>query len=136
MSVREPKLSNEAEREEIVELTARLLMAISHGDWETYTQLCDPSLTCFEPEACGHLVDGLDFHKFYFDLPGSDEAVQSTIVTPHVRVVGDMALIAYVRLTQKTVNGSPISTAVQETRVWQKLGGRWKHIHFHRSPQA
>lgn len=27
----------------------------------------DPSLTCFEPEALGNLVTGMDFHKFYFD---------------------------------------------------------------------
>ena len=24
-------------------------------------------MTCFEPETVGNLVEGLDFHKFYFD---------------------------------------------------------------------
>ena len=27
----------------------------------------DPRLTAFEPEARGNLVEGLEFHKFYFD---------------------------------------------------------------------
>ncbi len=27
----------------------------------------DPQLTCFEPEAHGNLIEGLDFHRFYFD---------------------------------------------------------------------
>jgi len=32
-----------------------------------YSKLVDPQLTCFEPETCGNLIDGLDFHRFYFD---------------------------------------------------------------------
>ena len=32
-----------------------------------YRTLCDPKMTCFEPETIGNLVEGLDFHKFYFD---------------------------------------------------------------------
>ena len=51
--------------------SARLLAAIDAGDWQTYADLCDERLTCFEPEAAGHLVEGLPFHKFYFDLPPS-----------------------------------------------------------------
>ena len=25
---------------------------------------------------------------------------------------------------------------VEETRIWQKIGGQWKHVHFHRSASA
>lgn len=31
----------------------RLLESIAAGDWGTYAELCDASLTCFEPEAQG-----------------------------------------------------------------------------------
>lgn len=34
---------------------------------EDFRKLCDPSMTCFEPEALGNLIEGMDFHKFYFD---------------------------------------------------------------------
>jgi calcium/calmodulin-dependent protein kinase (CaM kinase) II len=30
-------------------------------------------------------------------------------------------------------NGSPITKATEETRVWQLIDGKWKHVHFHRS---
>lgn len=37
-------------------------------------RICDPGLTSFEPESLGNLVEGMDFHKFYFEncelLPG------------------------------------------------------------------
>lgn len=31
------------------------------------SKICDPHLTAFEPEALGNLVEGIDFHKFYFE---------------------------------------------------------------------
>lgn len=33
----------------------------------TFSKLVDSHLTAFEPEARGNLVEGLEFHKFYFD---------------------------------------------------------------------
>lgn len=29
--------------------------------------LCAPNLTCFEPEAHGHMLTGMDFHKLYME---------------------------------------------------------------------
>jgi ketosteroid isomerase-like protein len=129
-------MSLESDRDAILERTQQLLVAVTSGNWDAYTELCDPSLTCFEPEAMGNLVDGLDFHRYYFNLPSSGPSapVQSTIIGPHIRIVGDMGIIAYVRLTQKMADGKPVTTAMEETRVWQRQNGKWKHVHFHRSP--
>jgi calcium/calmodulin-dependent protein kinase (CaM kinase) II len=125
---------------ELLDLNQKLLVAIASGDWKTYESLCDPSITCFEPEARGNLVVGMPFHKYYFDLPGSPQkpAKQVTMSQPHVRLVGDSAaVISYVRLTQSLdANGSPQTSRMEETRIWQKTGGQWKHVHFHRSPGA
>ena len=120
---------------ELLGLSEKLLTAIDGGDWAGYAALCDASITCFEPEAMGQLVAGLPFHKFYFDLPRGTTPKQSTIASPHVRVMGDAAVVSYVRVVQKLdSHGGPISAAALETRVWQKQAGGWKHVHFHRAP--
>ena len=120
---------------EVLALNQRLLEAIGAADWATYESLCSPDLTCFEPEALGHLVEGMPFHKFYFDLPRGSAPKQSTMASPHVRVLGDAVVLSYVRVVQKLdAAGSPVSVAAMETRVWQKTAAGWKHVHFHRSP--
>lgn len=35
-------------------------------------KICDPGVTSFEPEALGNLVEGIDFHRFYFDNGNAD----------------------------------------------------------------
>jgi calcium/calmodulin-dependent protein kinase (CaM kinase) II len=47
----------------------------------------------------------------------------------------DAAVVSYIRLQQKLDgNGRPLTISTEETRVWQKVGGKWKNVHFHRSP--
>lgn len=122
--------------QQIIDLTQQLLKSIVEADWETYTQLCATEITAFEPEAGGYLVQGLPFHQHYFDragkAPGKD--VTTTIASPVVHVHGDAACIAYIRVTQKLDAERQFVTATkQETRVWHKVNGEWKHVHFHRS---
>lgn len=126
-----------AANDELLQLSQKLLTTIDTGNWSAYADLCDPTITCFEPEAHGQLVGGLPFHKFYFDLPGkpTTPAKQSTIASPHIRVLGETAVVSYVRLVQRLDGaGAPVSVAAMETRVWNKQNGTWKHVHFHRTP--
>jgi calcium/calmodulin-dependent protein kinase (CaM kinase) II len=54
--------------------------------------------------------------------------------SPRVHLLGDVAVIAYVRLNQRVgPDGAPTTAAFEETRVWQRQDGRWRHVHFHRS---
>lgn len=120
--------------EELLELSQQLLDSIDQQNWESYTQLCDPNLTAFEPESCGHLVEGMAFHQFYFEREPTGRAKRSTISSPQVKVIGDVALITYVRVSQRVdEDGCAPTSASEETRVWEKQEGQWKHIHFHRS---
>ncbi len=51
--------------------------------------------------------------------------------------MGDVALVTYTRLSQRASADSPPSTSVfEETRLWQRIDGRWLHVHFHRSVPA
>ena len=120
---------------ELVALTQKLLDSISSGDWATYADLCDPSLTAIEAEAPGQVVAGLDFHKFYFDLGGVRGRHRTTMTNTAVRLMGDAAVVTYARLVQRLdADGKPITATGMETRVWQKRDGRWRHVHFHRTP--
>lgn len=128
---------------ELLKLNQKLLESIVSADWKTYESLCDSSITCFEAEARGQLVVGMPFHRYYFDLGPSSENKSSskklvTMAGPHVRMLGDdAAVISYVRLTQSIdAGGTPQTSKFEETRVWQKIGGAWKHVHFHRSANA
>jgi len=123
-----------SEAEEIVRLTRELLFSIANADWKAYEALCDSTLTCFEPEAAGQLIEGLDFHKFYFQFGPARDGHNTTLSSPHVRIIGDVAIISYVRLNQRINDKSePVASGVAETRVWEKKKNGWKHVHFHRT---
>jgi hypothetical protein len=131
------RLENFAESDDLLRLNQRLLQSIADRDWSTYRELCDPALTAFEPESAGQLVEGLDFHAFYFKLGGGRSPHNVTMCSPRVRFLGDkkdVAVVMYVRLTQRLdQGGEPASVAMQETRIWERQNGRWRHVHFHRS---
>ena len=122
---------------EILTLNQTLLDSVVRGDWSTYAGLCSDDLTCFEAETNGVLAEGLPFHRYYFELPGGDGAptpVTVTMARPHLRWLGDDAVvISYTRLSQRLQNGDPITASCCETRIWQRLNGRWQQVHVHRS---
>jgi len=125
---------DDATRGELLALTERLLESIAQADWETYAELCDPDLTAFEPEARGSLVHGMDFHRFYFERGSGSTPQNTTICSPHVWLFGDTAVVSYVRLLQHIdASGAPTTSRFEETRVWHRRDGAWRHVHFHRS---
>ncbi|XP_072122512.1 calcium/calmodulin-dependent protein kinase type II subunit beta isoform X11 [Mobula birostris] len=124
-----------ARKQEIIKLTEQLIEAINNGDFEAYAKICDPGLTSFEPEALGNLVEGMDFHRFYFEnlLAKNNKPIHTTILNPHVHLIGeDAACIAYIRLTQYIdIQGRPRTTQSEETRVWHRRDSKWQNVHFH-----
>ncbi|KAM3591829.1 uncharacterized protein V6R79_008011 [Siganus canaliculatus] len=127
--------TKQTRKQEIIKITEQLIEAINNGDFEAYTRICDPGLTSFEPEALGNLVEGMDFHKFYFEnlLSKNSKPVHTTLLNPHVHLIGeDAACIAYIRLTQFVdTTGRPRSSQSEETRVWHRRDGKWLNVHFH-----
>ncbi|XP_044053610.1 calcium/calmodulin-dependent protein kinase (CaM kinase) II beta 1 isoform X17 [Siniperca chuatsi] len=127
--------SSQIRKQEIIKITEQLIEAINNGDFEAYAKICDPGLTSFEPEALGNLVEGMDFHRFYFEnlLAKNSKPIHTTILNPHVHLIGeDAACIAYIRLTQFVDGqGRPRSSQSEETRVWHRRDSKWQNIHFH-----
>uniref|UniRef100_UPI00398F4432 calcium/calmodulin-dependent protein kinase type II delta chain isoform X20 n=1 Tax=Pristiophorus japonicus TaxID=55135 RepID=UPI00398F4432 len=125
----------QSRKQEIIKLTEQLIEAINNGDFEAYAKICDPGLTSFEPEALGNLVEGMDFHRFYFEnlLAKNSKPIHTTILNPHVHLIGeDAACIAYIRLTQYIDSqGRPRTTQSEETRVWHRRDSKWQNVHFH-----
>uniref|UniRef100_A0A7N6FCP5 calcium/calmodulin-dependent protein kinase n=1 Tax=Anabas testudineus TaxID=64144 RepID=A0A7N6FCP5_ANATE len=126
-----------ARKQEIIKVTEQLIEAINNGDFEAYTKICDPGLTSFEPEALGNLVEGTDFHRFYFEnaLSKGKQPIHTILLNPHVHLIGEeAACIAYIRLTQYIdSNGMPRTMQSEETRIWHRRDSKWQNIHFHRS---
>ncbi|XP_033881593.1 calcium/calmodulin-dependent protein kinase type II subunit gamma-like isoform X14 [Acipenser ruthenus] len=135
VQVGSPQCPPATRKQEIIKITEQLIEAINNGDFEAYTRICDPGLTSFEPEALGNLVEGMDFHKFYFEhlLSKNSKPVHTTILNPHVHLIGeDAACIAYIRLTQYIdTQGRPRSSQSEETRVWHRRDAKWLNVHFH-----
>jgi len=127
-----------ARKTDIIRVTEQILDAISSGDFEGYTKLCDPNITAFEPEALGNLVEGIEFHRFYFDnfsALSKSKSASVTILNPQVHLLGDdAASIGYIKVTQTLdKQGVPTTSQSEETRIWQRRDGRWVNVHFHRS---
>ncbi|XP_070780173.1 calcium/calmodulin-dependent protein kinase type II subunit beta isoform X21 [Enoplosus armatus] len=98
-----------ARKQEIIKITEQLIEAVNNGDFEAYA--------------------------FYFDnlLSKNSKPIHTTILNPHVHMIGDdAACIAYIRLTQFVDGqGRPRSSQSEETRVWHRRDSRWQNVHFH-----
>ena len=130
-----PDPSQDAERE-LLELTQRLLDAIRLCDADTYAAHCAPELTCFE-DVSPYRIDGIDFHVSLLTHCAADaagKAVRVDMLTPHVQIYGDCGIVTYTRLNSYDDQGKPHWTAFNETRVYSRITGPWRMVHFHRSP--
>ena len=135
--------TNKESELELLSLNQKLLDSIISCDYATYKTICHPSLTCIEAETRGDIVDGLEFHKFYFDNSNKETAenkvVNVTMASPKVRILGsdgNAAVMTYIRLTQvydKCTKEFTSTNREEETRVYEKIDGKWWHVHFHRS---
>ncbi|KAM9252330.1 calcium/calmodulin-dependent protein kinase type II subunit beta isoform 8-T8 [Cariama cristata] len=100
-----------ARKQEIIKITEQLIEAVNNGDFEAYA--------------------------FYFEnlLSKNNKPIHTTILNPHVHVIGDdAACIAYIRLTQYIdAQGRPRTSQSEETRVWHRRDGKWQNVHFHGS---
>ncbi|KAK3521864.1 hypothetical protein QTP70_018603, partial [Hemibagrus guttatus] len=85
-----------ARKQEIIKITEQLIEAVNNGDFEAYAKICDPGLTSFEPEALGNLVEGMDFHRFYFENSSKSWALMLS-EKPHCHAGTDLGTLVTVK---------------------------------------
>lgn len=81
------------------------------------------------------LVQGVDFHKFYFDN-FKPSAMHVTLSSPKVQMLSScVASIAYTVLVQHASSdkAAPVTSSYLESRIWKKQDAQWKCCHVHRS---
>ncbi|NXE36374.1 KCC2D kinase, partial [Ptilorrhoa leucosticta] len=128
-----------ARKQEIIKVTEQLIEAINNGDFEAYTKICDPGLTSFEPEALGNLVEGMDFHRFYFEngkysLFISESSSGVLFFSEFCCRCSSVCFCsAHSHITGHLRDGMPKTMQSEETRVWHRRDGKWQNVHFHRS---
>lgn len=116
--------------DQIMTLTRQLLDAVADKDWETYKALCGDELTCFEPETEGKLVHGVEWHRQFFNQGGHLGEHQYRIEDPEVRMFGEnSAYVCY----RRVVTTEKETLTFLETRIWERIGNKWRHVHFHRT---
>ncbi|NXV58038.1 KCC2D kinase, partial [Molothrus ater] len=136
-----------ARKQEIIKVTEQLIEAINNGDFEAYTKICDPGLTSFEPEALGNLVEGMDFHRFYFENGKYSSFISKSssgvlffsefcyrcfsvcFCSAHSHITGHLTG----QRRYMDGSGMPKTMQSEETRVWHRRDGKWQNVHFHRS---
>ena len=121
---------------ELLEITWRMLEAIHTGDWKTYEDYTADDLSCYE-DVCAYRIDGLEFHSSLIRQMSKDpknRPERFDILTPRIQMHGDTGIVTYTRLMTFDDSGKPRWQTYNETRVFLKLAGSWKMVHFHRSP--
>lgn len=133
----------ESTEQELLALTHRLLEAIHAGDVETYRALSLPELTCYETDVAPYRIEGVDFHVDLMNAMkaqgGFANLTRFDMLTPHVQIYADTAIVTYTRLMTYAGVVPPLFRSFNETRVYvrqQGASGHWRMAHFHRSQAA
>lgn len=71
---------------------------------------------------------------FTVPLEKTVPAALTSLLNEKCKMLGpNAALVTYMRLVQSMVNGAPQIKKSVESRVWQKVDGKWINVHFHRT---
>jgi hypothetical protein len=73
-------------KQHLIDLQQEQLNVIAAGNYDAYAAMCHESVTCFESEARGHLVQGMKFHEVYFKnkQTGGNKTLNNTMSAPTV----------------------------------------------------
>lgn len=126
-------------QEELLDALQKVLSSAPAGDVETYRKYTAEDLSCFEWYVHPYRIDGYDFHLNLIEANGKTPVKAKRrfdILTPRFQVYGDTAIVTYNLLVTTTVESDNSFHSFNETRVFVKMDGIWKMVHFHKSPSS
>ncbi len=127
--------AEENKAEEVLDITRRMLDAMYSADPEVHRKHSAEDMSSYEWYIAPQRIDGLDFHLALIKGGGNGTSSRLDMLTPHVQVYGDTAIVNYTLLkTTLGENVPPQFSTMNETRVFVKLDGVWKMVHLHKSP--
>lgn len=103
---------------------------------EFYAAHVDPDVTAYEGPPLR--VDGIGYHLFALrqaarEIPPGEERYFE-LLNPKVQLLGEAAVVTGTTRLTVVRDGAFTHTFLQETRVWARRDGRWRLVHFHKSP--
>ena len=84
-------------------------------------RLCDPQMTSIEPETFGNVIEGMEFHRFYFENQNhkNKSASKSIMLKPYVNMLGpDAAVICYTRFLVVPLSSFRINPTLPRRELW------------------
>ena len=124
-----------AEEQSVMDAVERLVSVVARCDADAYRKLVADDVSSFEFDIAPYRIDTLEFHlhllKQSAQLP--TPAPRIDILTPRVRVLGNVAIASYTLLKTVQADGKSVFRSCNESRVFEKREGTWVMVHFHRS---
>lgn len=121
--------------QEVLAITEEMLRAMFTGDPEAHRKYCAEDMSSVEWYIAPYRIDGADFHLRLIEARGNGAPARLDILTPHVQVYNDTAIVTYTLLKTITADdGPPKFSTINETRVFVKQDEAWKMVHLHKSP--
>ena len=130
---------------EVMEAFHRHMRSILENDQETYRKTVVEDMTLYEWWVTPHRLDGIPFHEFMMDAHSQKGSVFGVEGEPggatrfdysnlKVQQFGDAAIVSYSLLVSTTHQEGVRVVSHNESRVMVKMGGDWKIVHVHKSP--
>lgn len=121
---------------EVLDTVKRLLQAVYNGDQQRYREMTASDVSSIEPMIAPYRIDSLDFHlNLLAEMQRRGIKVRYDILTPRVQLMADgkVAVATYTLLVTQPEEDDVTFKTTNETRVFEKRGGKWVMVHLHKS---
>jgi ketosteroid isomerase-like protein len=115
----------------IIDLERAALEQFGRGEIDGVLDLCDQSISYFDPLVERRIDDRSVLAKHYEDARGTRQYDSFEIVDPRTQPFGDTEILTYVLAARGSPDGPPEPTRWKVTTVYHRIDDRWRVVHSH-----